>query len=137
MATFEVEGLEELNNNILKLIKAVGPEESEPILLKQAVLLRNDIRERAPKGPTGNLKKSLLAGTLKRREHESAGPAIVSYNAKVAPHAKLVEYGHGGPHPAPPHPFFRPGWDANKRQIEENIKTDLLNAIDKAVPDVG
>jgi hypothetical protein len=25
-----------------------------------------------------------------------------------APHAHLVEYGHGGPNPAPAHPFLRP-----------------------------
>ena len=31
----------------------------------------------------------------------------------TAPHAHLVEYGHGGPQPAPPHPFLRKAFEAN------------------------
>lgn len=33
------------------------------------------------------------------------------YANTFAPHAHLVEYGHGGRAPAPPHPFVQPSFD--------------------------
>lgn len=36
--------------------------------------------------------------------------------AVPANYAHLVEFGHGGPQPAPPHPFLRPAFDETKDQ---------------------
>jgi HK97 gp10 family phage protein len=55
---------------------------------------------------TGNLKKGIRA---KKSKFDDGGWIVVS----TAPHSWLVEYGHGGPHPAPPHPFLRPALDKN------------------------
>jgi HK97 gp10 family phage protein len=55
---------------------------------------------------TGNLKKSIRA---KKSKFEDGG-AIVQASA---PHSHLVEFGHGGPKPAPPHPFLRPALEKN------------------------
>jgi hypothetical protein len=38
----------------------------------------------------------------------------VGVDRKKAPHAHLVEFGHGGPHPAGPHPYLRPALDSMK-----------------------
>jgi HK97 gp10 family phage protein len=49
-----------------------------------------------------------------------------------APHAHLVEMGHGGLHPAGPHPFLRTGFDTAKAGAENavtNVVTNRLEAI--------
>ena len=55
---------------------------------------------------TGNLKKSIKA---KKSKFEDGGWITQA----TAPHAWLVEHGHGGPKPAPAHPYLRPALDAN------------------------
>jgi HK97 gp10 family phage protein len=55
---------------------------------------------------TGNLKKSIKA---KKSKFEDGGWSVQA----TAPHAGIVEYGHGGPRPAPAHPFLRPALDKN------------------------
>jgi len=47
---------------------------------------------------TGRLRSSLVVRRSRGRVQLRAD----------APHAALVELGHGGPHPAPPHPFLVP-----------------------------
>ena len=42
----------------------------------------------------------------------------------------FVEYGHGGPHPAPPHPYIRPAYDATEDEAYEIIRKGLKDAID-------
>lgn len=39
--------------------------------------------------------------------------------------AHLVEGGHGGPHPAPPHPFVKPAMDANMAAMNTIIAAEL------------
>jgi HK97 gp10 family phage protein len=56
---------------------------------------------------TGALRKSIRAVKSKYDE----GGWIVKAGGRAAPHAHLVEYGHGGPQPAPPHAFLRPAKD--------------------------
>lgn len=55
---------------------------------------------------TGNLKNGIKA---RKSKFEGGGWIVIS----TAPHSHLVEYGHGGPRPAPPHPFLRPALDKN------------------------
>jgi len=47
-----------------------------------------------------------------------------------APYAQPVEFGHGGPHPAPPHPFVRPAFDARVDEAYEKLKEQLRTALD-------
>jgi hypothetical protein len=51
--------------------------------------------------------------------------------AEGAPYAQPVEFGHGGPHPAPPHPFVRPAFDARAEEAYEEMKKLLNEALDK------
>ena len=46
-------------------------------------------------------------------------------------YAHLVEYGHGGPHPAPPHPFARPAWDTKKDAIKSLLETGIIEGIER------
>ena len=55
---------------------------------------------------TGNLKRGIRA---KKSKYDGGGWIVLS----TAPHSHLVEYGHGGAGPAPPHPYLRPALDKN------------------------
>jgi HK97 gp10 family phage protein len=127
---YELTGFEDLEANVTKLIAALDKTEVAKILETPAKMLEDDIRARAPQGPTGNLKRSIMS---KVYDDYAAAVAIIGINYGVAHHAHLVEFGHGGPHPAPAHPFFRPAWDSNKNQILQDVKQGLIDAVDQAV----
>ena len=86
---FEKELAEFINSNSLEIAKQIA---------KDAKASVNVV--------TGNLKKSIRA---KKSKFEDGGWIVIA----DAPHAFLVEYGHGGPQPALPHPFLRKAFEAN------------------------
>ena len=45
-------------------------------------------------------------------------------------YANPVEFGHGGPHPAPPHPFVRPAFDSKVDEAYDKVKEQLRTALD-------
>ena len=45
----------------------------------------------------------------------------------------LLEFGHGGPHPAPAHPHLRPAFDETKGRVETLIIQECQVEIDKAL----
>ncbi len=102
------------------------------ILLKAARKVQKRIKEKAPLGPTGKLKKSTYAKALPPTMTGSA-VAFAGVRAKAAPHAHLVEYGHGGPHPAPPHPFIRPAWDGIKDEIRQDLAKEFGQNVEGSV----
>lgn len=122
-------GIDKLERQANKLIKEVN-EGKTRLLLDQAKLVRDRIREKAPRGPTGNLKRAAYAKALPPTTTQPA-VAFAGIRPRVAPHAHLVEYGHGGPHPAPAHPFVRPAWDGMKEQVKRNIELGLKKAVEK------
>ena len=79
-----------------------------------------------PKIITGALHDSIHTGKVKKRR--MGGKAItigVHHKEKGAYYANPVEHGHGGPAPAPAHPFVRPAFDT---KVEEayGIMKDIL-----------
>ena len=46
-------------------------------------------------------------------------------------YATPVEYGHGGPAPAPAHPFIRPAYDTRADEAYEIIRDGLRDAVDR------
>ena len=83
-----------------------------------------------PKIITGALHDSIHTGKVKKRR--MGGKAItigVHYKEKGAYYANPVEHGHGGPAPAPAHPFVRPAFDTRVDEayaIMKNILRDEL-----------
>jgi len=140
---FKFEGVGLLNRKFGKLEDAVSGKATEDDALKQAKVIAEDARSRAPLGPTGNLKRSLLARLLDKKG-DNPRAALAGVDRKIAPHARLVEYGGTRPRkskkgkvlhskktgeffgkvvaPMPAHPFFRPAVDAHKEGISGNIK---------------
>ena len=90
-----LEGLNQLNKKLNKLIKVVDDREMETALMKPAKKLRSLIRGRAPQGPTGNLKKGIVAKRF-RYKIKNQPAVFVSVDYRLAPHAHLVEFGTQG-----------------------------------------
>lgn len=82
-----------------------------------------------PKIITGDLHGSIRKSRVKRRKNGKTITIGVHYKDKSAYYANPVEYGHGGPAPAPPHPFVRPAFDTRADEAYDNMKRVLLNGL--------
>ena len=70
------------------------------------------------KDKTGRLR----AGVRKAKSHKvRAGRTPAAYVPVVSPYAHLVEYGHGGPAPATPHPFVRRALQRHQAQVSTTV----------------
>ena len=75
-----------------------------------------------------------LRGALRIKKASGRRGARVTvgvHRADGAAYSVPVEFGHGGPHPAPPHPFVRPAFDARAEEAYELLKEQLRAALDK------
>lgn len=122
---FKFDGMAELQEQLGKIVNDVSGAEMKEVLLKQAIVLRDEAKRIAPKG-LGNLRNSIFA----TRGDTNKPTAFVGVNFKIAPHAHIVEYGHAGPHPAPPHPYMRPAV-VNKAEAIQRGLAEGLGAIIK------
>ena len=79
---------------------------------------------------SGDLRRALKIGNVKSSRKRGKYITIgVKHSEKGAYYANPVEHGHGGPGPAPAHPFVRPAFDVRKDeayQIMKNILKDEL-----------
>lgn len=73
-------------------------------------------------GPRKGMKKQV--GTVTRGPRK--GQPVYEDPAKIA---HLVEQGHGGPHPAPAHPFLGPTFDQMKGQVERTLSDEILKGL--------
>lgn len=86
-----------------------------------------------PKIRTGNLHKSIKIGkvgkTVRKRDYKTMKRITIGTHKRemgaYAPHAHLVEFGHGGPAPAPEHPFVRPAFDRRSGEAYAEMKRVL------------
>jgi HK97 gp10 family phage protein len=62
---------------------------------------------------------------------EGLASVIVGVDRKKAPHAHLVEFGHGGKHPAPPRPFLRPALAAVRSAAKQVMSSEINDRIIK------
>ncbi len=51
--------------------------------------------------------------------------ASVLWRGRPLAYPYPVEYGHGGKHPAPPHPFFRPAFEAARSETRRIVNDGL------------
>lgn len=78
--------------------------------------------------PPGTLRASIM-GRLEQPHSQVPGMRIRA----TAPHAWLVEHGHQGPHPAPPHPWFVPVVvEARKR-----LNAAAVKMLEQPLPELG
>jgi len=133
---FSISGLDQLQSSTNKIIKDLTSQKTA-LLLTQAKLVQARIKEKAPVGPPTDKKPGLLKSatfaTALPETTTSCAVAFAGIREGRAPHGHLVEYGHAGPQPAPPHPFVRPAWDELKDTVTNNIAKGLGEIIEGSV----
>ena len=91
-------------------------------------MLSNAARD--PKIITGDLHGSIRTGRVKKRKLGGKAVTIgVHYKEKGAYYANPVENGHGGPAPAPAHPFVRPAFDTRAEEAYSIMKGILRDEL--------
>lgn len=134
-------GFSELIDDLERLAEKAGGPGTDRALKAGAKPIFEDMKRQASIDPqirTGNLHKSIKIGkvgkTVRKTDYKTMKRITIGSHKKemgaYAPHAHLVEFGHGGPAPAPPHPFVRPAFDKHvgeafsemKRVLSEEIK---------------
>lgn len=123
-----IEGDEELIRKMRNLGDAVKGSQPERLYLRAAKVIRDDAKERAPVGPTGNLRRGIVAKVLDRMGRKVA-PAMVGINFRIAPHAHLLEFGTVK---MSPRAFFRPAVRAQEQRVKDILRKGFKKIIEKA-----
>ena len=105
------------------------------ILEAAAQPIHQQMKANASKDPkiiTGVLNRSIRIGPVKKRRKSGKSITIgVHRKEEGAYYATPVEYGHGGPAPAPAHPYIRPAYDTRAEEAYGIIRDGLRDAIDR------
>ncbi len=129
MADFQILGLDELNQTLAELGKSLEADKVEPVLYDSAKIITEEVKKRAPVGPTGNLKRSIVTKKL-RKIGNHPRPSIAAVDRKIAPHAHFVEFGTSK---MSKKPFFRPGVEAKEKDAVNHVYDKLSAFIDEAM----
>ena len=139
---FETQGFEELIGDINRMANALntdaeGAPAARRILQAAAVPVEAQMKANASSDPqiiTGKLHGAISTGKVKK--HKSTGLHIT-----IGVHRKdwddedyypaYTEYGHGGPAPAPAHPYVRPAFDTRQNEAFGIIRDGLLHELRK------
>ena len=109
---FNLSAIDGLDNELAqaagKLERLVGSEKTKSTVKRVLRPLTDDAKARIH-SLTGHLRDSIETRVETYADRPTQIEVGISYKRhKKARHAHLVEGGHGGPHPAPPHPFWEP-----------------------------
>ena len=134
-SNIRIEGLSQAIKKLNKLERAFGSDglNTKRELLSIAETVKSNIQAEAPVGPTGNLKRSVVAKTF-QRQIKNKPAAFTAVHYRTAPHAHLVEYGHvtaSGSHTAA-NPFFRRGVERSRAYVMMRIKKMIQKRIERA-----
>jgi HK97 gp10 family phage protein len=121
-----------------RLERAARDSLARPAAQAAAQVMYDEVKLRTPisskirqyKGKT--IRPGALRGAIYQvfsKDNSGAGVAEyhVSVNFKKAPHWHLVEFGHGGPRPAPAKSYLRSGFEASKGRAEEAMRKRFLD----------
>lgn len=126
----EMRGFGDLENDLAGMAAALEQGTGVDHALRAgAVPIEARMRQNAssdPKVITGDLRDSIHTGSVRKRRNGSKRITVgVHTKEKGAYYANAVEFGHGGPAPAPAHPFVRPAFDATADEAYTEIKRVL------------
>lgn len=132
----ELKGASDLRDDIAAMTDALGDNEATAarILKGAAKPVLDQMIQNAgtdPRPCSGLLRSSIKIGRISRKRGVARVTVGVHSGDAGARYANPVEHGHGGPHPAPPHPFVRPAFDARAEEAYEEMKKLLNAALDK------
>jgi len=126
----KIDGINELRAKLAYILSATTAKAVKEISI-QAALTGRDIIKAITPVKTGLLQSAIFAAY---GDPEKAN-VLLGVNHHIAPHAHLVEYGHAGPHAAPPKPYFRPGLVLAAPQMKTIIEDGFKEIIEKAASD--
>jgi HK97 gp10 family phage protein len=127
-------GLDNFYKQLSALAKTLSPEVVEPMLMDKGEKLGDAVRDVAPQGPTGNLKKGVKVKQMDKRGDNPKSVIVKS----TSPHDHLVEYGTSERYQKttgrytgvmPRHPFFRPAVDANKSKLYQELFDEFQKSV--------
>jgi HK97 gp10 family phage protein len=101
-------------------------------LAEGAEVIAREMRQLAPV-KSGKLKNAIKVGKARNgRNGRTITVGIhrrdIDLSAKDGHYyPAYVEYGHGGPRPAPPHPFIRPAFDLKKDEAWNTVKQAVID----------
>ena len=134
MAT-KLRGFDDLKDDMLAMASALDNGSVNKALKAGAVPIEEQMLHNAstdPKIITRDLHDSIRTGNVKKKAGGGKRITIgVHHKDKGAYYANPVEFGHGGPAPAPAHPFVRPAFDVRANEAYEAIKQALRNELNK------
>jgi len=130
----ELRGFDDLMNDMTNMAAALerGPG-VDRALKAGAVPIEEQMKRNASSDPkiiTGDLHGSIRTGSIRR--NRGGGKRItvgIHHNERGVFYGNPVEFGHGGPAPAPAHPFVRPAFDVRSDEAYEEIKRILRNEL--------
>lgn len=115
-------------NDVVRQLDAVGnlPSHAGKALAAGAEIVLRSAKEIAPVR-SGELKAALRVGRRKKTRDRYAVEVGTFY--PDAAHAHLVEHGHGGPKPAPAHPFLEPAVDSTEDEVIDAVMEELMKGL--------
>lgn len=129
---FQIEGFAEFQRKI----------EALPDKMKRAELLKLLRRSTKPTIAAAKRHVPKKSGRLQRSIGNITGKSKTYPNVLVGPrargkhggfHGALVEFGHGGPSPAPAHPYMRPAIDETKGQVSKEAAEQIAKYLQKTI----
>lgn len=97
-------------------------------LAEGAEVIAKEMRQLAPV-KSGKLKSAIKVG--KARNGRNGRQVTVGVHRRDFSgdeyYPAYVEYGHGGPRPAPPHPYIRPAFDLKKDEAWKTVKQAVID----------
>ena len=134
--SMKLDGVDQLINDFAAMAARLhedGPT-CNSILEAAAIPIHQQMKANASSNPkiiTGALFRSIKVGRAKRRKIGRSITIGVHHSAEGAYYANAVEWGHGGPAPAPAHPFVRPAYDAKADESYDIIRAGLRDAVSR------
>ena len=136
----ETSGFDELIGDINRMAERLntadeGAPAAKAILQAAAVPIDEQMKANASRDPkiiTNKLHGAISTGKVKK--HKRTGLHItIGVHRKdwddEAYYPAYTEFGHGGPGPAPAHPYVRPAFDARQDEAFGIIRNGLLNEL--------
>ena len=138
----EVNGLDELLTDIAAMTAQLDMEKeggsiANGILEQAAVPVEQQMKANASSDPkiiSGKLHAAIHTGPVKKRRKGGKRITIGVHRKDwdgEAYYPAYVEYGHGGPGPAPAHPYIRPAYDTTEDEAYEIIRSGLREALNR------
>lgn len=130
------EGFQELMNDLSAMAGRLSDEGHviDDALKAGAVPIEEQMKMNASSDPkiiSGDLYSSIHTHSVKNKRGGNGKQITigVKHSEKGAFYANPVEWGHGGPAPAPMHPFVRPAFDVRYPDACEEMKRVLRDAL--------